>query len=261
ANVRMDSVAPLALAAIDCAIALDSTLPEAFASRATLLQAGWRWSEAERDYQHALTLDPNSATTHQWYGELLLLTGRTALAQAQLKRATALDPLSPIALGSYSLALAVAHANDSAIAVATHAVELDTTLLVTRFMLGSVYLQAGRLPDAIRQLEIADRIDSTSVQAEGLLGFAYAKTGNTARAAAIAKRLEAGVGRTSGSAAAAARIYLGLGDNARALTLLERAVADHDSFYSSEALSESFFDPVRGDPRFTAILAKVGLKK
>jgi serine/threonine-protein kinase len=261
ANVRMDSVAPLALVAINRAIALDSTLPEAFASRATLLQAGWRWSEAERDYRHALKLDPNSATTHQWYGELLLLTGRTADAQTQLKRATALDPLSPIIFGSYGLALAVAHANDSAIVVAKHAVELDSTLLVTRFMLGSVYLQTGRLPDAVRELEVANRIDSTSVQTEGLLGFAYAKTGNTARAAAIAARLEAGIGRTSGSAAAAARIYLGLGDNARALGLLERAAANHDSFYSSEALGEGFFDPVRSDPRFTAILAKVGFQK
>jgi serine/threonine-protein kinase len=261
ANVRMDSVAPLALVAVNRAIALDSTLPEAFASRATLLQASWRWSEAEADYQHAIRLDPNNATAHQWYGELLLILGRAPEARAELKRATELDPLSPVIAGSYGLALAAGHASDSAIVAAKRAVDLDSTSVATRFMLGSVYVEAGRLPDAVRELEAAVKLDSTTVQAQGLLGYAYAKTGNAARATAIARHLETGIGQVAGSAAAAARVYLGLGDNARALTLLERALANHDAFYSSESLSESYFDPVRTDPRFKAILSKAGLAK
>jgi serine/threonine-protein kinase len=259
ANVRMDSVAPMALAAVNRAVALDSTLPDAFASRAALLQATWRWKDAEADYQHALRLDPNSAPTHQWYGELLLVVGRPVDAQTQLRRATELDPRAPVIAGSYALALAAAHAADSAIAVARRAVDLDSTVAITRFMLGSVYLQAGKLPEAVQALQGAVRVDSASVQAEGLLGYAYARTGNTSAATAEAKTLEAGIGRISGSAAAAARIYLGLGDNARALALLERAAANHDAFFSSETLNTSYFDPIRGDPRFKAIVAKLGL--
>src|SRR6185436_8630736 len=169
ANVRVDSVMPLAMRAIDRAVQLDSTLPEAFASRATLLQSGWRWAEAEKDYQRALALDPNSAQAHQWYGELLLLNGRTADSRTQLKRATELDPLSAITFGSYSLALGVARTLDSAVIAGRRAVELDSTLLVTRFMLGGVYIEAGRMPDAIRELETAARIDPALVQTQGLL--------------------------------------------------------------------------------------------
>jgi TolB-like protein/tetratricopeptide (TPR) repeat protein len=261
ANVRVDSLMPLALTAINRAVALDSTLPEAFASRATLLQASWRWADAERDYKRALALDPNNAPAHQWYGELLLLNGRVAEAITQLKRATVLDPLSPIAFGSYSLALAVYGLRDSAILAARRAVELDSASLAGRFMLGTVYLEAGRLPEAIRELESAQRIDSTSVQTRGLLGYAYAKQGGAKRASELAKALAAQIGQVSGAAAAAARVFLGLGDNARALTLLDRAAADRDSFYSSESLAESFFDPIRSDPRFAAIVAKVGLDR
>jgi serine/threonine-protein kinase len=259
ANVRVDSVMPLALAAIDKAVTLDSSLSEAFASRATLLQAGWKWSDAERDYQRALQLDPKYAAAHQWYGELLLLEGRVSESVAQLKRASDLDPLSPIISGSYGLALAVSRANDAAIGAGRRAVELDSALLVTHFMLGTVYLQAQRLPDAIRELESAARLDTSNVQTVGLLGFAYAKTGNAKRAAAMARDLEQSIGQVGGAAAAAARIYIGLGDNDRALALLQRAADAHDSFFSSESLSESFFDPIRSDPRFVAVVKRVGL--
>jgi tetratricopeptide (TPR) repeat protein len=145
ANVRVDSLMPLALKAINRSVGLDSTLAEAFASRASLLQASWRWPEAERDYQRAVALDANYAAAHQWLGELLLLNGRTADGVAQLKRATELDPLSPITFGSYGLALATGRNPEAAITAGRRAVELDSTLLVARFMLGTVLLAGESL--------------------------------------------------------------------------------------------------------------------
>jgi len=260
ANVRVDSVMPLALAAINRAVRLDSTLADAFASRGNLLQVGWRWADAEADYKRALTLDPNYAGAHQWYGELLLVNGRLAEARAQLKRATELDPLSPVTFGSYGVSLA-SRVADSAIIAGKRAVELDSSLSVTRFMLATVYLELGRLPDAITQLEAAQRIDASSFTITGLLGYAYAKSGNQRRAADLAIGAETQVGRASGAGPAAARIFLALGDKGRALSLLERAATDHDAFFSSESLAESIFDPIRADPRFAAIVAKVGLDR
>ena len=208
-----------------------------------------------------MTLDPNYAAAHQWLGELLLINGRVADGTTHLKRASELDPLSPITFGSYALSLAVARQPDAAITAGRRAVELDSTLLVTRFMLGTALLQAGKYPEATKELENALRLDPTSVQTMGLLGYGYAKTGNTKRATDMAKSLEGNIGKMSGAAAGAARVYLGLGDNAKALSLLERAVADHDSFFASESLSGNFFDPIRNDPRFSAIVAKVGLDR
>ncbi|MEO7084887.1 MAG: protein kinase [Gemmatimonadaceae bacterium] len=259
ANLRIDSVMPVALVAANHAVRLDSTLADAFAARASLLQADWKFADAERDYLRALKLDPNSAAIHQWYGELLLLNGRMRDAQMQLRRATELDRLSPIAFGSYGLGLAASRRSDSAIVAAKRAVELDSTLVVARFMLGSVYLEAGKLPEATAQLEAAAALDSGSVPTMSLLGYAYAKAGNPTHASEIARSLETSIGKTSGAAAAAARVYIGLGDLTRAQSLLERAAADHDVFFSSESLVEGFFDPIRGTPWFAALVKRVGL--
>jgi TolB-like protein/tetratricopeptide (TPR) repeat protein len=261
AAVRVDSVLPIGLRSIDKAIALDSTVPEAYASRANLLGLGWRWNEAERDYQRALALDPNYATAHQWYGEMLLLNGRIDEAVAQLRRATELDPLSPVAFGSYGLALGIAKRDVQAQAAVRHALDLDSTLLVTRMMSGTVQLYANRVPDAIRQLELARQLDTANAFTLGVLGYAYGKAGRAAQARSIARQLEAAVSKQNSAAGAAARVYLGLGDTARALTMLERAAAQHDVSFSTEVLAEPFFDPIRHSPRFAAVVSRVGLDK
>ena len=261
ADVRVDSVLPLGLRSIDKAIALDSTVPEAYASRANLLGVGWRWNEAERDYQRALTLDPTYATAHQWYGEMLLLNGRVDEALAQLRRATELDPLSPVAFGSYGLALGIAKRDAQAQAAVKHALDLDSTLLVTRMMSGTVHLYANRVDAAIRELERARQLDTSNAFTLGVLGYAYGKAGRTAQARDIARGLEGAASKQSSAAGAAARVYLGLADTGRALTMLERAAAQHDMSFSTEVLAEPFFDPVRHSSRFAAVVARVGLDK
>ena len=129
-------------------------------------------------------------------------------------------------------------------------------------MLGAVYLQAGEVTrgDSTSSRSAA-KLDSTSTQTLGLLGYAYAKSGNAARATAIAKSLETRIGKVSGAAPLRRASISGSATTVARSSLLERAAADHDSFYSSESLSESFFDPIRADPRFAAIVATVGLDR
>ena len=67
------------------------------------------------------------------------------------------------------------------------------------------------------------------------------------------------------SAVGAARRRRAARDTSRSATMrkrcrcLRRAADDHDSFFSSESLAENFFDPIRGDTRFAAIVAKGGI--
>ena len=93
---------------------------------------------------------------------------------------------------------------------------------------------------------------------KGMLGYAYAVTGERDKALALLGELErAGTGPNAASAIA--RIQLGLGDYPSALEWLERGAERHDSFFTSESLASPLFDPIRTDPRFAAIVASTGL--
>ncbi|HEX7019489.1 MAG TPA: protein kinase [Gemmatimonadaceae bacterium] len=253
-----DSFITAALANVNRAIALEPGLSEAYTSRARIMQAAWRWADAERDYTQAITLDPNDAVARHMYGELLLALGRADAARAQLKRATELDPLSAAILGTYAMALQAAHASDLAISTAARAVELDSMSVRSRVTRAAVLLQASRIPEALRELETASQFEPNAPYVLGYLGYAYGRAGQTARARELLDALRRRANEP-GALVAAARVRLGLGDRAGALALLDTAVTRHDAFFAASSLASVTFDPIRYDARFAAIVRRVGL--
>ena len=253
-----DSLLERALVNAERAIALDSSLAEAHASRGNILAAMWRWAEAEQELVHAIALRPDYATAHQWLGETRLLNGRVDEAVASLRRASELDPVSPIMLGSLALAFGIAGSVDSALARGRQAVDLDPSLFVTRYMMGTTALYVGRRVDALRELEIASQLSEGLPEVRGMLGYAYVMAGDTARAREILLGLER-LGARAATTVPIARISLALGDTAKALTHLERAVAQRSPFFASESMASPIFDRLRGSARFQAILRAVGL--
>src|SRR5260370_3001534 len=53
----------------------------------------WDWSTAEKEFHRAIDLNPNYATAHEWYAELLAARGRQSEALEEMKRARDADPL------------------------------------------------------------------------------------------------------------------------------------------------------------------------
>jgi tetratricopeptide (TPR) repeat protein len=251
-------VVPLGLRAVDRAIAIDSTLGPAYASRANLLVSMWRWEDAERDFRRATALDPDYPTAHQWYGELLTIVGRVGEGVRELGQARRLDPLSPVIAASYASSLATVGDYTRAIDEGRRAVQLDPALAVTHFLLGGVYVSAGRVAEGVEELETANRLQPDLPVVEGLLGYAYAAAGQRDRARMLLDRLQAR--RDADRAALAiARIHLGLGDLNGALVWLERGARHRDPAFSSETLAASMFDPLRQDPRFAAVVRTLHL--
>ncbi|HJQ20789.1 MAG TPA: hypothetical protein VJ867_10595, partial [Gemmatimonadaceae bacterium] len=245
-------------AAANRAIQLDSTLADAYASRAVLLNTQWRWADAERDFRRAIALDPRLASAHQWYGEQLIVQSRFADATEQLKRAAELDPVSPVIASSYSLALGLAGRDADAIAQGRRAVELDSGLFLPHLVLGLDHLVARRNAEAIRELEPALGLSHGSPYVQGLLGYAYAVGGQRPNAEAMAQQLS--LKRDADSQAAFAVTQLGLGDTTKALSALEAAARGRARFFTAQPLGAALFDPIRGSARFTGLLKTLGLR-
>ena len=94
----------------------------------------------------------------------------------------------------------------------------------------------------------------------GYLGYAYAKSGDRAKAEAVLADLKQMSAHRYVSPFCTAIVYLGLGDNERAMDGLEKAF-DARSQWVILAKEEKIWDPIRSDPRFIALLKKVGLDK
>jgi serine/threonine-protein kinase len=87
---------PKAKAAALRAIELDDTLAEAHVHLANVLYFyDWDWAGAEREFQRALALDPQSVEARMWYGFFLWARLRHEQALAELQKAVELDPFSP----------------------------------------------------------------------------------------------------------------------------------------------------------------------
>jgi eukaryotic-like serine/threonine-protein kinase len=252
-----ESVYLPALEAATRAIELDSSLAEAFAARAQVQLPRWRWREAEADLRKAIAIDPRFAAAQQWLGELLLVRNRVPEALETLRRAAELDPVSPVIASSYSMALSLAKRDADAVAQAKRGVDLDSTFFLPRLVLGVAHILGNRPADAISELEFASALGTLS-HVRGFLGYAYAVGGQRQQAAGIAAELEARIDADSRAALAVTQI--GLGDTTRALRNLESAAQAHAAFFTAQPLSSPVFDPVRPSVRFQTLLGTLGLK-
>src|SRR5438445_1620691 len=99
------------------ALSLDDRLAEAHTALGDVLNYyEYDFAGAEREYKRAIELNPNYATAHQWYGELLTHLGRHEESLAEMRRALQIDPLSLIINRAYGESYLFARRYDEAIA-------------------------------------------------------------------------------------------------------------------------------------------------
>ncbi len=247
-----------AVKSADRAIALDSTLAEAWASRGVLQGRSWKWVDAERDFRRAISLNARYAPAQQWLGEMLLVTGRIPESTRALERAAQLDPSSPVIAGVLGLSFGLAGRSNEALTTAERAVSYDSTLAASRALLGMAHLYLHHPAAAIAPLEAAIRIDPSSRLALGLLGYAYAVSGDAIAARRMRARVES-MPSAPGSEVALARIAIGLRDTSEALNRLERAASARDPFFATESATSPIFDSIRDNVRYMTLLRSVGV--
>ena len=123
---------------------LDDSLAEAHTSRLNALVLNLQFSDAAPEFQRAIELNPNYATAHHWYGELLQNDGRIDEALAELRRAHELDPLSLVINSVLGSTLIVAGQDDAAIDQLQKTIAMDPNFIwLTGFWARPTRIRAG----------------------------------------------------------------------------------------------------------------------
>src|SRR5438309_2529496 len=240
------------------ALELDPELAEAHMSLALTLVADYDWRNGLKEFDRALELNPNLAFAYELQAWTVNGLGRFDEAIAKTRKAVELDPLNPFFQMSLSFYQYWARQYDDAIVQARKTLEMDPNSAISHVLLGLSFLKKGDTAGAIAELQKA-RAPDPAAWYEGVLGYAYAISGDRAKAEQALRELEQLAKRQYVSPTAFATIYLGLGQKEKCLDWLEKAYEQQDSACWYLKIDQ-IYDSVRNEPRFQAILKKAGLE-
>ena len=247
-------------AATTMAIALDPELPE------VLTSMGWNklihdydWSGAEQLLRRALKIQSNNTGALHWLSHVLSWQGRHAEAIALARKAVAVDPLSRLMQMNLAYILADDGKFDESLPLARGVIQRTPDFVSQLRNLYLHELRAGNVANGAVGLENWARANGRDVEAAIEIGKLLVRYQQTPEPQEISDELVMRLGLGSEDLA---QIYAFVGDKERALQAL--AVAFEERSGSRSVLSMKLnpaYDFIRDEPRFVALLARLGLEE
>jgi len=237
------------------AVSLDGGLGEPHTTLGYLsLTFDYDLAGSEREFRRAIELNPNYATAHQWYGEMLLNAGRFDEASAEYRRALEIEPLSLPINWDFGRFLYMSRRYDESMTQHKKTIELDPGFARAHRTLAEVYRVKGdyanaveeraRFFDLIGQSQNAALIRATFAR-DGWLGFLRLVTAENSPL------------KDSNNSWVVAKAYLDLGQKDKAFAELNKAYENRLSSLCWLKV-EPQLDSLRSDPRFGQLLKKMG---
>jgi eukaryotic-like serine/threonine-protein kinase len=255
---RRAGIGQPARAAVAEAFRLDSNSAETNTSLGLVrLFYDWDWPGAQRALERAIALDARYAPAHVWHAYYYLAFNQLDSALSEAQRATALDPLSPIASAQVGRMLQLSGRHLEALASLNKTLALDSAFAITHARIATSSAALGRCDDALREITWLRAIANSF---EGMnLGYVLGKCHRTVEARALAADLERRAAQLPFAAEVLVATYAGLGEKDKALVWLERAYAEHSGpLYKLRV--EPAFASLRSEARFQAIVKRMDLK-
>ncbi|HEU4566238.1 MAG TPA: tetratricopeptide repeat protein [Gemmatimonadaceae bacterium] len=255
-----DDAYPKAEAAARRALALDPTLAAPHATLGYVLTYYQQdWAGAEAEFRRALAIDPGYSTAHQWYANLLTVAARFDEAEREFRAAQEADPLSLIANAALGWSFYLAGRHEEALEQCRRALALEPNFELAHLWGGWALEEMGRRRESREWIERAVRLSDGGPNARLALAHVLARSGapsDTDSARTIVREIERR--RASGEYMPSyeiGKVHLALGDREAALEWLGRAVAERSHSRAFLTLDPQLA-PLRGDPRFRALMAR-----
>ena len=246
-------------AAAQRALTLDPNIAEAYVALAwCCLMFDHDWDEARRQILKAIELKPDLAIAHHGYAVQLTVLRKFDEALTEIEKAKEFDPLTALFQAHHGWILHCNGRDHEALQVLLAAMDVHPNdYYILRIMLYTC--KAGGRPDLSVPIgEKAAKHTTNRLTAIGIRAFAYAQAGDQDSARRFLKETENEPNLDVASAYYLSLAYLIIGENDKALDMMEIA------FSGSVGISvivngEPIFDPLRGNPRFEAMVRRLGL--
>jgi serine/threonine-protein kinase len=241
------------------ALELDDSLAEAHAWLGELhLQYEWDWASAERELKRAIELKPNSPEGHRFYADYLISTGSMDEALAEAERARDLDPLSTISNSILVWQLYASRRFDQAIDHSRKILETEPSFLLQVHLWRSLY-QKKMFDEALVECKRLFTLFAGREVAEAMERV-YPESGYQGAMYAGAKTLAEHSRLRYVSPYMIATLFAQAEEYDLTLQWLQKAYEERDQRAYAMGIDPAW-DRVRSNPRFTALLEKVGLKR
>jgi tetratricopeptide (TPR) repeat protein len=253
-----ESSIPQARSAALRAIEIDPALGEAHASLGLIRSIyDWEWDDGERHYRQAIQLNPGYATARHWFAvDYLAMLGRFEEALEEIEVAQELDPLSSIIREGKGYILMITNRHQEALEEYRRVLEFDSYFYKAYTSMGRAYTQMGRYDEAIAMLLKGRLLSGDIPSILGALGQTYGLAGRIGDARGVLEELTQLARSRCVPATCLALNHLGLGECDRALELLEDGARHHEALAALKV--HPAYDPLRGEPRFKALLRNLG---
>lgn len=250
---------PLAKASALRALEFDESLAEAHTQLGIArLFYDLDWKGAEDEFKRAIEINPSFSDAHHMFAYALMAQGKFNEAKESVSLAREMDPLSILKLITVGNIFAFERKPEEAAVQYKKALEMDSNSGLAHWSLGNAYLQAHWFPEAIEEFETAIRLSGDSPDEPAGLAIAHALSGNSARARIILGNLTERSRKSYVPPTLLAIIHGSLDEKDAAFELLETAVRQRDPTLAFLKV-DSYFDPLRSDPRFAELLKRIGL--
>jgi serine/threonine protein kinase/tetratricopeptide (TPR) repeat protein len=254
-------VASKARAAANAALSLSERMPEAFTALGCLSAVyDWDWPEAERLFRHALALNHDYPTAHHWLAlNVLVPLQRFSEADAELRIALELDPLSRAVTTSIGMAAFYSGRYEDAVADFTATLEIDDAFPLAHAFLAQTYTELGRHDEAIASATTALQLSGASPEIQACAAYVYGRAGQTERAHELLEGLIALAKRRYVSASLLAQASVSVCDHNVTMKWLQEAHQQRSADFAWIAVRPAFAR-LQMDSRFRALCEGMGLR-
>ena len=257
--MRPADAMPKAKASAQRALEIDPDLADAHVSLAyASFTYDWDWPAATKHFDRALALNRLTVENHTYYPFYLTIGGRSAEAIDVARRALERNPVSASMSHNLAVQLALSRQSDAAIEECRRTLDLDPSFGLAYDVMAASMTSKGMFREALPLTQKAAALSPGNMMSRALLGAVLANLGQRQEALQILEQLAATSKQRYVPAQSFAIVYTGLGDKDQAFAWLDKAYEERSNRLAYLKV-EPTWDRLRSDPRFDALLRRIGL--